>query len=43
VTNEPKLVHFSYQRYVANAIRKRFGFEGVPVRVFYRKRRRREL
>ncbi len=42
VTNEPKLVHFSYQRYVANAIRKRFGFEGVPVRVFYRKRRRRE-
>lgn len=42
VTNEPKLVHFSYQRYVQNAIRKRFGFEGVPVRVFYRKRRRKE-
>ncbi|MBX3269461.1 MAG: ribosome biogenesis GTPase Der [Sandaracinaceae bacterium] len=42
MTNEPKLVHFSYQRYVINAIRKRFGFEGVPVRVFYRQRRRRE-
>ncbi|MCB9598601.1 MAG: ribosome biogenesis GTPase Der [Sandaracinaceae bacterium] len=42
VTNEPKYVHFSYQRYVINAIRKRFGFEGVPVRVFYRQRRRRE-
>lgn len=42
MANEPKLVHFSYQRYVINSIRKRFGFEGVPVRVFYRKRRRRD-
>jgi len=41
VTNEPKLVHFSYKRYVVNAIRERFGFEGVPIRVFYRRRRRR--
>ena len=42
VTNEPQAVHFSYQRYVVNAIRKRFGFEGTPVRVFYRRRKRRE-
>lgn len=42
ITNEPKLMHFSYERYVINAIRERFGFEGVPVRVFYRRRRRRE-
>lgn len=41
VTNEPDAVHFSYQRYVANRIRERFGFEGTPVRVFYRRRRRR--
>lgn len=41
VTNEPDAIHFSYQRYVANRIRERFGFEGTPVRVFYRRRRRR--
>lgn len=42
ITNLPKHVHFSYQRYVVNSIRKRFGFEGVPVRVFYRKKKRRD-
>ena len=42
VTNEPDAVHFSYQRYVANRIRERFGFEGTPIRVFYRAKRRRE-
>jgi GTP-binding protein len=41
VTNEPDAVHFSYQRYVANRIRERFGFEGTPIRVFYRRKRRR--
>jgi GTPase len=41
VTNEPDAVHFSYQRYVVNRIRERFGFEGTPVRVFYRRKRRR--
>lgn len=42
VTNEPDAVHFSYQRYVANRIRERFGFEGTPIRVFYRAKRRRD-
>lgn len=42
VTNAPDAVHFSYQRYVINSIRKRFGFEGCPVRVYYRSRRRKE-
>lgn len=41
VTNEPENVHFSYQRYIQNQIRKRFGFEGVPIRIRYRKKRRR--
>jgi GTP-binding protein len=40
-TNEPDAVHFSYQRYVANRIRERFGFEGTPIRVVYRRKRRR--
>lgn len=41
MTNEPKGVHFSYQRYVQNQLRERFGFEGTPVRVWYRGKRRR--
>ncbi len=41
VTNEPENVHFSYQRYIQNQIRKRFGFEGVPIRIRYRRKRRR--
>jgi GTPase len=36
----PDAIHFSYQRYVVNQLRKAFGFEGVPVRVVYRERRR---
>ena len=35
-TNHPDRVHFSYQRYVANQLRERFGFEGTPVVVHYR-------
>ena len=37
-SNFPDRVHFSYQRYLVNQLRKRFGFEGTPIRVFYRKR-----
>jgi GTP-binding protein len=36
MTNAPKDVHFSYQRYVVNQIRSRFGFQGTPIRVRYR-------
>lgn len=41
VTNEPDDVHFSYQRYVVNAIRERFGFDGTPIRVSYKAKQRR--
>ncbi len=41
MTNEPKGVHFSYQRYVVNQIRKRFGFRGTPIRVRYRGKKKR--
>jgi len=41
-TSHPDQIHFSYQRYVINAIRKQFGFEGVPIRVRYRRAGRRK-
>jgi GTP-binding protein len=33
--NDPKLVHFSYQRYLENRLRQRFGFRGVPVKLIF--------
>lgn len=42
VTNEPESVHFSYQRYVINALRERFGFRGTPVRASYRRKNKKE-
>ncbi len=41
MTNEPEHIHFSYQRFLTNQLRKAFGFEGVPLRVTYKQRRRR--
>jgi GTP-binding protein len=40
ITNAPEHIHFSYQRFVINQLRKAFGFEGVPIRVFYKEKRR---
>jgi GTP-binding protein len=31
--NDSRLVHFSYQRYLENRIRERWGFEGTPLRL----------
>jgi len=42
MTSAPDSIHFSYRRFVVNQLRERFGFEGVPVRVHYRARRRRD-
>ncbi|MCL2824821.1 MAG: ribosome biogenesis GTPase Der [Polyangiaceae bacterium] len=42
MTNAPEAIHFSYQRYVKNCLRGAFDFEGVPIRVAYRARRRNE-
>jgi GTP-binding protein len=42
IASDPEKLHFSYRRYVMNQLRKAFGFEGVPVRVKYKEKRRRE-
>lgn len=36
--NDSKLMHFSYQRYLENQLRKSFGFEGTPIRFLLRQR-----
>jgi GTP-binding protein len=42
VCNDDRLVHFSYQRYIRNSIRDTFGFEGVPLKIFFRSRGKKE-
>jgi len=37
--NRPELMHFSYQRYLENYLRKAFGFEGTPIRLVLRQRK----
>lgn len=32
-TNRPGKLHFSYQRFLENQIRRAFGFEGTPIRI----------
>ena len=39
--NNPKLVHFSYQRYLENKLRQEFGFQGVPLKLIFTKAPRR--
>lgn len=41
ICNYPDSLHFSYRRYVSNQLRKRFGFDGVPIRVIYKEKRKR--
>ena len=40
--NEPERLHFSYQRFLINQLRREFGFEGTPIKLFSRKRGRRD-
>lgn len=36
--NDPKLMHFSYIRYLENQFRKSFGLQGTPIRILVRQR-----
>ena len=37
-SNNPELVHFSYQRYIENKLREYFGFEGCPIDIVFNKK-----
>ena len=41
--NNEELMHFSYQRYLENCIRKAFGFEGTPIRFLLREKKKEDL
>ena len=38
ISNRPDFIHFSYKRYLANYLRSKFDFEGVPLDIVARKR-----
>ena len=42
VMNHPKLLHFSYQRYLINQFRRAFNFEGSPIILIARAKSQRE-
>jgi GTP-binding protein len=37
-TNDARLVHFSYRRYLENRLRRAFGFDGTPLRLIFKTR-----
>ena len=41
--NHEDLMHFSYQRFLENQLRKAFGFEGTPLRFTLREKKREEI
>ncbi|MBR2155789.1 MAG: ribosome biogenesis GTPase Der, partial [Clostridia bacterium] len=38
VVNDPNIMHFSYQRYLENYLRKSFGLDATPIRLKVRQR-----
>ena len=37
-SNNPDLIHFSYQRYIENKLREYFGFEGCPIDIVFNRK-----
>ncbi|EKD42625.1 MAG: hypothetical protein ACD_73C00081G0001 [uncultured bacterium] len=37
-SNNPSHIHFSYERYLVNSLRKAFGYEKVPLKIMFRKK-----
>jgi len=40
--NDKKLMHFTYERFLENRIRDEYPFEGTPIRISFRERRRKD-
>ena len=38
--NNPDFMHFSYERYIENRLRETFNFEGTPIKIILRERKR---
>jgi GTP-binding protein len=38
-TNDVRAVDHTYRRYLANQLRREYGFVGTPIRIYVRKRR----
>lgn len=41
--NDPSMIHFSYRRYLLNQLRRAYGFEGSPIRLYLRATKRKEF
>ncbi|MBE5787236.1 MAG: ribosome biogenesis GTPase Der [Clostridiales bacterium] len=41
--NSEDLMHFSYERYLENCLRKAFGFEGTPIRFSLREKKKEDI
>jgi len=41
--NYPEAVHFSYERFILNLLREKFGFDGIPLRIHFRQKGDRQL
>ena len=41
--NDTKLLHFSYQRYLENSLRKAFTFKGTPIRIILRNKSEKDI
>jgi GTPase len=41
IANAPRAVHFSYQRYLVNRFREGLGLDQVPIRLFFREKKKR--
>lgn len=39
---EPKVIHFSYERFLLNQLREAFGFDQAPLRIFFRRKNMKE-
>jgi GTP-binding protein len=39
--NDPELLHFSYERYLENCLRREYKFSGTPIRLSFRKKNER--